>query len=87
MSKQLKLNAMQEPKSAVSRLSRSEMQAHKKKGNLIGYFDLTKIGRPRKEKASKITKMVNTSEENETKDPLKWPKYSRVDWSSSTNFP
>jgi hypothetical protein len=81
MSKQLKLNAIKEPKSTVRRMLRSEIQAHKKKGNIIGYFGKAKRGRPSKVKASKMTKMIN-----KTKDPLKRPN-TRVDWSTSTNFP
>ena len=50
MSKQLKLNAIKEPKSTVRRMLRSEMQAHKKKGNIIGYFGKAKRGRPSKVK-------------------------------------
>ena len=88
MSKQLKLNAIQEPKTTVRRMLRSELQEHKKKGNIIGYFGKVKRGRPSKVEASKKTKIINVAEDNKTKDPLKRPNIStRIDWSTSTNFP
>ena len=45
MSKQLELHALQQRKKAC-RLSRADIQEHKKKGNMIGYFGLVKLGRP-----------------------------------------
>ena len=53
MTKQLKLHALQQHKKA-SRLSRADIQEHKKKGNLIGYFGLAKLGCPAKQALTKI---------------------------------
>ena len=52
MSKQFELHALQQHKKAC-RLSRADIQEHKKKGNMIGYFGLVKLGRPPKQASTK----------------------------------
>ena len=52
MSKQLELHALQQHKKSC-RLSRANIQEHKKKGNMIGYFGLAKLGRPTKQASTK----------------------------------
>ena len=65
-------------------MSRSVIQEHNKKGNLIGYFGVAKLGRPLKEKPSKITSA--SSHANQTKNPPENQQFSSIDWSASTNF-
>ena len=85
MTKQLKLHALQQHKKA-SRLSRADIQEHKKKGNLIGYFGLAKLGRPPKQALTK-TKTTDHAEGNKTQQRPKRTCFARVDWSCLSNFP
>ena len=64
MSKHLKLNSIKGPK-ASSCYSRSEIQKHKKKGRIIGYFGLSKAGRPPKAQDYQTPYKTNTSDVNQ----------------------
>ena len=66
-------------------MSRADIQQHKKKGNLLGYFGLAKVGRPKKQVSTKIKAM--DAEDNDIQHGPKRSYFARVDWSSLSKFP
>ena len=52
MSKQLEFHSCQQ-RTNPGHLSRADIQQHKKKGNLLGYFGLAKVGRLKKQASTK----------------------------------
>ena len=84
MSKQLGFHSLQQRKK-TGRLSRADIQQHKKKGNLLGYFGLAKVGRPKKQVSTKAE--ATDAEDNDIQHGPKRSYFARVDWSSLSNFP
>ena len=71
MSKQLELHALQQHKKACF-LSRADIQEHKKKGILIGYFGLAKLGRQTKQASTKANTDAKASKtQQESVHPTK----------------
>ena len=95
MSKQFELHALQQHKKAC-RLSRADIQEHKKKGNMIGYFGLVKLGRPPKQastkantdaKGSKTQHESTQTEGSKTQHESTQTNVPKMDWSTLSNFP
>ena len=78
MSKQFELHALQQHKKAC-RLSRANIQEHKKKGNMIGYFGLAKLGHPTKQAFTKANK---DSEARKTQQESTQTNVPKMDWST-----
>ena len=79
MSKQLELHALQQHKKAC-RLSHADIQEHKKKENLIGYFGLAKLGRPTNKHRQRRTQMPKPAKPNRSQSTQ--TNVPKMDWST-----